>query len=127
MAAIPDGHGDFIHAWTAASGRITVARPAPGQPLIYTSAQTSQFAPALGTLAGDIYLAWTQPDGHLAIGSLDPTGKLADPIEQVTQITELSLAGPALINRPGQTERLAILWTGVDGTGALNAAVVYFR
>jgi hypothetical protein len=26
-----------------------------------------------------------------------------------------------LINRPGQTERLGILWTGVDGTGALNA------
>lgn len=126
VCAVPWADG-FLHAWTAADGRVTIGLPnGEGDTVAYPSVQTSAYPPAAAMFAGQPYVAWTRTDGYLSIGRIDFTGGGDDGIVEVRQLSEISLAGPALVDRPGQIERLGILWTGVDGTGALNAAVVYF-
>jgi hypothetical protein len=124
MNAAPDGNGDFYNAWTGSDGHITVEVPAPGAPLLMRSEQTSAYPPALARFLGRTYIAWTRPDTHLGLGEVLPTGS-SDPITSVIQYLESSIAGPALVVRPGTNPpELAILWTGTDGTGALNAGVI---
>jgi hypothetical protein len=125
MSVIPDGRDDFIYAWTDAGGQLVVTLNAASTPLTYRSAQMSNFAPALAVFNNDFYIAWTGTDGHLNVGQVVP-GTNIDPIVDVRTFDEQSLAGPILIVRSGQTQRLTALWTGVDGTGAINAGVVNF-
>lgn len=129
MIAAPDGGGDFVHAWTADDGRLTIAQPMPGTPMIYRSAQTSQYCPALASWAGGIYIAWTGMGGYLNVGRLDFTEKLLDPIVDIDTLDAISIAAPILIDRPplSNPERLVILWTGADGGGAVSAGLVYLR
>jgi hypothetical protein len=124
-----------LWAWTASDGALTFASvDRYGTVVLARSAQTSPFAPSsVAYSAGDSrpYLAWTTPAGRIAVAQFDPAAirQGVDPIGPVTTLAEQSLASPALVPRPYQPAnppRLDLFWTGVDGTGALNAAVITF-
>jgi len=123
-------------AWTRTADNLLEFARVPRQPNgQVVSAQSSIHRPALAEYRGQLYVAWVGTDGdaHLNVAPLDQRAwdEGRDPIDsnRVDTLTELSLAAPALLTLPadssGAPERLAIFWTGVDGTGLINGAVVY--
>lgn len=127
VADLAVGADSFLHAWTRHDGRL--AFNVSGLDIPFISDETSPFSPSLALFGGAPYVAWTgsDPDHHLNVARLDVTANTLDPIRDKNIVTELSLAAPALVNIPPgfRKERLAIAWTGVDGAGELNVAVVY--
>jgi hypothetical protein len=122
-------------AWTRRSDNRLLFQPSPIRPgSPFVSAQSSLHRPALASFGGHLYVAWvgTDGDGHLNVarvqtGAFDTGGDPIDP-GAVDTLTELSLAAPVLVSLPPEAfspERLAIFWTGVDGSGTINGAVVY--
>jgi hypothetical protein len=123
-------------AWTRADdNRLEFIRFPLGPNARVPSAQSSLHRPSLAEYRGQLYVAWvgTEGNGHLNVAPIDSGAwsQGGDPIDanQVDTLTELSMAAPALLRLPadisGTPERLAIFWTGVDGTGLINGAVVY--
>jgi hypothetical protein len=126
-------------AWTRSDQRLEFLADAvdptpPGPRVTATSAQTSQHRPALAAYGGQLYVAWTGTDAyaHLNVAPVDrdAVNQGADPIDPqlVVTLTELSLGSPALVNLESYyavPERLAIFWTGTDGAGTINGAIVY--
>lgn len=127
VADVAFGTDSFLHAWTQNDGRL--AFNVSGLEIPFISAETSPFAPSLALFGGAPYVAWTgsDPDHHLNVARVDVTANTVDPIRDKNVVSELSLAAPVLVNVPRGygNERLAIIWTGVDGAGELNGAVVY--
>ncbi len=121
-------------AWTrAGDGRLEFMSLPVRDNSRVVSAQSSLFKPSLAEYGGELYVAWVGTDGdrHLNVAPVDLSAWDAgrDPIdpERVETLTELSLAAPALVTLPVAAfapERLAIFWTGVDGAGLINGAVV---
>ncbi|MEU4251938.1 hypothetical protein AB0F15_31420 [Amycolatopsis sp. NPDC026612] len=131
-----DGSLGTYWVWTASDGTITFASvDANGAIAVVRSAQSSQFAPsdvAYSYASNQLFLAWTTTSGRIALAPLFPDAvkRGADPIGAVNLLAEQSLAAPALLARysPSGTTKPAfdLFWTGIDGTGALNAAVITF-
>lgn len=97
------------------------------------SAQSTLHRPSLAEYDNRLFVAWVGTDGdaHLNVAPVDGNAWAAggDPIDanRVETLTELSLAAPALLSLPANAaspERLAIFWTGVDGAGTINGALV---
>jgi len=93
------------------------------------SAQSSLHKPSLAEFRGRLHVAWvgTEGNGQLNVAPIDRAAWDAggDPVDagQVNTLNEFSIAAPALLNLP-DPERLAIFWTGTDGEGLLNGAIV---
>ncbi len=127
--------GSTVWAWTASDGSITFATiNVYGHATVARSAQKSNYAPSKMAFAGagrDRYIAWTTPAGRIALAWVDIAAIVrgADPIGAVATLPEQSLATPELLTHAaasGSGPAFDLFWTGVDGTGALNAAVVTF-
>jgi hypothetical protein len=124
-------------AWTRTSDDRLELQQYPLTPTARAaSAQSSVHRPSLAEYRGRLYIAWVGTDGdnHLNVAPIDHQAWQAggDPIDpdRVDTLTELSLAAPALLTLPAtdlssDPDRLAIFWTGVDGAGTINGAVVY--
>ena len=134
-----DGAGSTLWVWTAADGALSFAlsNPAISGVTVARSAQASGFAPSVTNFnaAGNpvtFYVAWTGIDGTglLNVAPFDLAAVRAgtDPVSAVNTLSETSIAAPALVNLSVRStlphRRLRIFWTGTDGTGALNGAVV---
>jgi hypothetical protein len=135
----PSDSSVSYYAWTDANtnllGFVRVDGISMHTPVV--SAQSSLHAPSLALHNGTVYIAWVGTDGraHLNVAAIDTNAidQGRDPIDQVDTLNELSSAAPALRTLPPTEvspedflpERLAIFWSGVDGAGAINAAIVY--
>ena len=128
--------GSFRAAWTRADdNRLEFFSIPLTEHSRVLSSQSSLHMPSLAEYRGQGYVAWvgTDGDGHLNVAPVDGAAwdEGRDPIDpnRVDTLSELSMAAPALLNLPadisGTPERLAIFWTGVDGAGLINGAVVY--
>ncbi|WP_101386481.1 hypothetical protein [Streptomyces sp. TLI_146] len=126
-----------VWMWTASDGALSFAFtdsavPATDTPVVVRSAQWAICEPAAFTPFRDsVYIAWTGTDGagHLNVAPVDLAAVKAgtDPIGAVYTLPETSIAAPALVPQMDWdhgNHRLAVFWTGTDGSGALNACEV---
>jgi hypothetical protein len=89
---------------------------------------TSPHAPALANdRAGNRYLAWTDPSGHLNVGRLDSSGCATTHTMVLTDrhsFADTSPAGPALMWDDSGSSNLGVViaWTGGDAAHTLDVA-----
>ncbi|MFD9486325.1 hypothetical protein [Streptomyces sp. NPDC059991] len=86
---------------------------------------------AFASSRGSVCIAWTGTDGagHLNVVPVSPAAVRAgaDPIGAVYTRPETRIAAPALVPQMDWKHgrhRLAVFWTGTDGSGALNGCEV---
>ncbi|MFC1432096.1 hypothetical protein ACEZDB_15725 [Streptacidiphilus sp. N1-3] len=89
---------------------------------------TSPHAPALvNDRAGNRYLAWTDPSGHVNVGRLDSSGCATTHTLALTDrhtFADTSPAGPALMFDESGSSNLGVViaWTGTDPAHTLDVA-----